>query len=93
MSNYVKIEIINSVPMVSMEYDDIESFKNLIFCMLSEKGTDLFTATVKASLLENNAVEELHILKEFATIIANQNNDDLLIMKDNTPLMRPSSFK
>jgi len=93
MSNYVKIEIINSIPMVSMEYDDIENFKNLVFCLLSEKGSELFMATIRASLIENNASEELYILKEFASIIANQNNDDLLITKDTAPLMKPSAFK
>ena len=94
MSNYIKIEFDQSKPFVSMEYDDMDSFQNLIFFLISPSGTELFLKTVEKDLLDNNKEEELEIIKALMFIV-NKDKDDLILdsLSSNYPLVKPGSFK
>ena len=58
----ITIDIIDSKPVISIEYSDLETFKNLIFFMLSESGYELFISTIQNQLSADNKTEELAIL-------------------------------
>lgn len=58
----ITIDIIDSKPVISIEYSDLETFKNLIFFMLSESGYELFISTIQNQLSADNKAEELAIL-------------------------------
>ena len=92
--NYIKIEFDVSTPYISMKYDSIESFQNLIFFLMSPTGTELFLKTIEKDLVEKNKAEELESIKAFMHIIS-QNQDDVLLnaLDSNKPLIKPSSFK
>jgi hypothetical protein len=92
--NYIKIEFDGSTPYISMKYDSIESFQNLIFFLMSPTGTELFLKTIEKDLVEKNKAEELESIKAFMHIIS-QNQDDALLnaLDSNKPLIKPSSFK
>ena len=92
--NYIKIEFNGSKPFISIQYDSIESFQNLIFFIMSPTGTDLFLKTIEKDLVRNNKTEELETIKAFMHIIS-QNQDDALLnaLDSNKPLIKPSSFK
>jgi len=94
MSNYIKIEFDQSKPFVSMEYDDMDSFQNLIFFLISPSGTELFLKTIEKDFVEKNKEEELEIIKALMFIV-NQDKDDLILdsLSSNYPLIKPSSFK
>lgn len=92
--NYIKIEFDGSKPFISIQYDSIESFQNLIFFIMSPTGTDLFLKTIEKDLVRNNKTEELETIKAFMHIIS-QNQDDALLnaLDSSKPLIKPSSFK
>lgn len=94
MKNYLQIEFDGSRPFVSMEYDSIESFQNLIFFLISPTGTDLFLKTIEKQLIEGKKEEELETIKAMMYIITKDKDDALLDALDsNLPLIKPSSFK
>lgn len=94
MKNYLKIEFNESTPVVSMEYDSIESFQNLIFFLLSPTGTDLFIKTIEKQLVESKKEAELETIKTLTYILSKDSNDALLDALDASyPLIKPSSFK
>ena len=94
MKNYLQIEFDGSKPFVSMEYDSIESFQNLIFFLISPTGTDLFLKTIEKQLIEANKEAELETIKALRYIISKDKEDALLDALDsNLPLIKPSSFK
>lgn len=86
--NYIKIEIKDSLPYVSMEYDSLESFRDLIFTMLSPKGEELFLTTIEKDLIEKNKSDELEIMKLIQGIIK-----ESLFKPENSYIIDPSSFK
>jgi hypothetical protein len=86
--NYIKIEIKDSLPYVSMEYDSLESFRDLIFTMLSPKGEELFLTTIEKDLIEKNKSDELEIMKLIQGIIK-----ESLFKPENNYIIDPSSFK
>lgn len=94
MKNYLKIEFDGSTPFVSMEYDSIESFQNLVFFLISPTGTDLFLKTIEKQLVEAKKEEELETIKALMYIITKDKDDALLEALDsNLPLIKPSAFK
>lgn len=90
-NNYIKIELINSNPYISMEYEDLESFKDLVFFMISQSGANLFCKTIEQELLLADKKEELKLL-EFMYKILQTPEDELLISSNDSILMNPSSF-
>lgn len=86
--NYIKIEIKDSLPHVSMEYDSLESFRDLIFIMLSPKGEELFLTTIEKDLIEKNKSDELEIMKLIQGMIK-----ESLFKPENNYIIDPSSFK
>ena len=76
--NYIKIKFVGSTPFISIQYDSIESFQNLIFFLMSPTGTELFLKTIEKDLVEQNKSEELEIIKAFMYIIS-QNQDNALL--------------
>lgn len=92
-NNYIKIELSNSIPYISMEYDNLDSFKSLVFFMISEIGSSLFIKTIQSELVQENKSDELLILKEFAKIIAENKDEKLIINRNDTPVINPSAFK
>lgn len=95
--NYIKIELENSVnsktfPLITMEYENIESFQNLIFFLLSDSGSMLFIKTIEQELIEKNRLNELEILRTFSEILITSKNKHLLIRQNECPVKKPSSF-
>lgn len=95
--NYIKIELENSgnsktVPLITMKYESIESFQNLIFFLLSDSGSVLFTKTIEQELIEKNRLNELEILRAFSEILITSKNKHLLIRQNEHPVKKPSSF-
>jgi hypothetical protein len=92
--NYIKIKFVGSTPFISIQYDSIESFQNLIFFLMSPTGTELFLKTIEKDLVEQNKSEELEIIKAFMYIISQDQDNALLNALDsNKPLIKPGSFK
>lgn len=92
MNNYIKIELQNSLPVVSMEYDSIESFQSLMFCIISESGFNLIYKTIEKDLIQNNMIDEIEILSALMSLV----NKDIQDLSHNTrgmTLINPSSFK
>jgi hypothetical protein len=87
--NYIKIEMDESLPYISMEYEDLDSFKDLVFFVMSKTGSDLFCKTIEHELLINNKHEELKILDFINAILQ---SDEILLNSEETNLMNPSSF-
>lgn len=91
MNNYIKIELIDSKPSVSMEYDSIDSFQRLMFCLISESGFGLVYKTIEKELITDNKMEEIEALGKLISLI----KDDYTDLSDNKnkSLFNPSSFK
>lgn len=89
MSNgHIKIDISDSNPIISMEYSDLDVFKDLIFFISSPSGLNLFCKTIEKDLTLNNKIEELQILKAIIEYINPNNN-----IEDDDNCINPSSFK
>jgi hypothetical protein len=90
--NYIKIEIMDSTPVITMEYDGLESFKDLIFFILSPAGLELFYNTIEKDLILNNKKDELKVLTSIVKLISEKNN---LINNtiDEDEFISPSFFK
>lgn len=88
-NNHVNIEIIDSIPIISMEYSNLDSFQDLVFLLFSQAGSNLLSSTLEKELLLNNKLEELKILKIIAQFI----NEDDIYDEDSDQFLNPSSFK
>lgn len=88
-NNHVRIEIIDSIPIISMEYGNLDSFQDLVFLLFSQAGSNLLNSTLEQELLLNNKLEELKILKIIAQFI----NEDDIYDEDSDQFLNPSSFK
>lgn len=84
--SYVKIEMKNDMPFVSMEYEDVDSFRDLMFCLLSSVGNYLCYSTISENLTINNKHQELEILEAIMDL------DDKNKDKDSD-FTSPSSFR
>lgn len=93
-TNYIKIELSNSLPVVSIEYDSIESFQNLMFCLISESGFNLMYKTIEKDLIRQNRKEEIEIMAALANIV-NADIKDLAVQNrsESNNVIDPSSFK
>lgn len=92
-NNYIKIEIVKSVPRILMQYEDLESFKSLIFCILSDSGSNLILKTIESELVEQNKTKELEALKVFLEIFNAGKNKEYMLLYNDFPILKPSSFK
>jgi hypothetical protein len=92
--NYIKIELSDSLPVVSMEYDSIESFQNLMFCLVSESGFNLIYKTIEKDLMIKNRTDEIEIMAALVSLV-NKDVQDLAVDKRSESLnvIDPSSFK
>lgn len=94
MKNYIKIEMINSKPNISIEYDSLESFQHLMFCLLSPHGFELVYKTIEKQLVENNKKEEIESLSILFELLNKDNEENLLQLNSKkVNLINPSSFK
>lgn len=91
MNNYIKIEIIDSRPAVSMEYDSIDSFQKLMFCLISESGFGSVYQTIEQELINDKKMEEIEVLGKLISLLNDSNNELSYTNKKN--LLNPSSFK
>lgn len=91
MNNYIKIELIDSKPSVSMEYDSIDSFQRLMFCLISESGSGIIYKTIEKELINDNKMEEIESLGKLISLITEDYTDLSGSKKSN--LLNPSSFK
>lgn len=92
--NYLKIELTDTLPVIEMNYDSIESFQSLMFCLISESGFNLVYKTIEKDLIANNKNDELEVLKLLIDLIAeNQEIPKKKQHADNFNLISPSSFK
>jgi hypothetical protein len=92
--NYIKIELSDSLPVVSMEYDSIESFQSLMFCLVSESGFNLMYKTIEKDLMIKNRTDEIEIMSALVSLV-NKDIQDLAVDKRSESLnvIDPSSFK
>lgn len=91
--NYIKIELLSkSTPMITMEYEDLESFQNLVFFLISDSGSDLFVKTIEQQLIKANKTKELEILRAFSEFIFTAKNKNLTLKQNDVPVIKPSSF-
>lgn len=90
--NYIKIELNNSLPMVSMEYDSMESFQKLMFCIISESGFNLIYKTIETELIQDQKTDEIEVLRALIQLI-NKDVPDLSINSTGKSITSPSSFK
>ena len=90
--NYIKIELQDGLPYVSMEYDSLEAFRDLIFTAISPNGAELFVVTIENDLIRKNKSEELNILRMIKNTIDSQ---EINFKKDSTDnfVINPGSFK
>lgn len=61
-NSFLKIEIIDSKPVVTLEYKDLEEFKDIMFFVMSESGLNLLYNNIEQDLIINNKDQELDIL-------------------------------
>lgn len=92
MNSYVKIELSDSVPMVTMEYDSLDDFRDLIFFMMSPSTSSIFSATIKNDLELQKKSAEIEILDYIQGLL---NSDEMLITKHDNSItfLKPSLFK
>lgn len=61
-NSFLKIEIIDSKPVVTLEYKDLEEFKDIMFFVMSESGLNLLYNNIERDLITNNKDQELDII-------------------------------
>jgi len=86
--NYLKIELTETLPIIEMNYDSIESFQSLMFCLISDSGFNLVYKTIEKDLIDNRKIDELEILKLLIDLATENKNNT-----NNFNLINPSSFK
>lgn len=86
----ITIDIIDSNPVISIHYSDLETFKDLMFFMLSESGYELFVTTIQNQLYAENKTEELTILNFLLNYYEKDQSEQI---EKEDYYMRPSSFK
>ena len=86
----ITIDIIDSNPVISIDYSDLETFKDLMFFMLSESGYKLFVTTIQNQLSAENKTEELTILNFLLNYYEKDQSEQI---EKEDYYMRPSSFK
>lgn len=91
-NNYIKIEIVDSTPVIMMEYDGLESFKDLIFFIMSPSGLELFYNTIERDLILNNKKDELKVLTSLVKLISEKDNF-INNSIDEDEFISPSFFK
>lgn len=91
-NNYIKIEIVDSTPVIMMEYDGLESFKDLIFFIMSPAGLELFYNTIEKDLILNNKKDELKVLTSLVKLISEKGNF-INNVTDEDEFISPSFFK
>lgn len=92
--NYIKIELVDSLPVVELKYEDISSFQSLMFCLISESGFNLVYKTIENQLKKENKKEEMEILSMLVNLVDKEMQD--LIASEvvkNKSVISPSSFK
>ena len=87
--NYIKIELVDSAPMIKMEYDSIQSFRDLVFFMLAPSSADLFAASIEKDLMERERIDEIEILKHMQNLIK---SSPILNNSRDGNFLKPSSF-
>lgn len=92
--NYIKIELVDSLPIVELKYEDISSFQSLMFCLISESGFNLVYKTIENQLKKENKKDEMEILSMLVGLV-NKEVQDLISSEvvKNTSVINPSSFK
>ena len=89
-NSFLKIEIIDSKPVVTLEYKDLEEFKDIMFFVMSESGLNLLYNNIEQDLIVNNKDQELDILN----MIIHTLNTDYADSNpsDNDDFISPFSF-
>jgi hypothetical protein len=85
--NFIKIEIDDSAPLISIEYQNIGKFQELIFLLMSSSGIELIYQSLKKDLTLNGRVEELGILDSLVNYLSS--ND----ASQEEQFIDPSSFQ
>jgi len=89
-NSFLKIEIIESKPVVTFEYKDLEEFKDVMFFILSDSGLNLLYHTIEQDLILNNKEKELDILNMIInTLNTNYADSD---SSDDEDFISPYSF-
>lgn len=90
-TNYIKIKLTDSYPVVSIEYEDLTHFQELMFCLISDRNSSLIYKTIELELIEKNKKEEIEIMSKLLNILSVNPLDETDVKKQN--FINPSSFK
>lgn len=92
MNNFVKIEIIDGIPSLSMEYEDLEKFKVLMLSVLSPYSHEMLHEVIYSMLKEKDLQDELSVVNiiESAFQVANKFSNET---SRNIQVTCPSLFK
>jgi hypothetical protein len=89
-NSFLKIEIIDSKPVVTFEYKDLEEFKDIMFFILSDSGLNLLYNSIEQDLILNNKDKELDILTMIIDTLNVDNADS--DPSDEDDFITPFSF-
>ena len=92
--NYIKIELVDSLPIVELKYEDVQSFQSLMFCLISESGFNLVYKTIENQLKKENKKDEMEILSMLVSLVNKEVQDTITSeVAKNKSVINPSSFK
>jgi hypothetical protein len=87
-NSFIKIEIIDSKPVVSFEYSSIEDFKDLMFFIMSESGLNLLYNSIEQNLISNDKNEEIDMLNMIISVL----NSSIDLDSTDDDFIDPCSF-
>jgi hypothetical protein len=87
-NSFIKIEIIDSKPVVSFEYSNIEDFKDLMFFIMSESGLNLLYNSIEQNLISNDKNEEIDMLNMIISVL----NSSIDLNSTDDDFIDPCSF-
>jgi hypothetical protein len=87
-NSFIKIEIIDSKPVVSFEYSSIEDFKDLMFFIMSESGLNLLYNSIEQNLISNDKNEEIDMLNMIISVL----NSSIDLNSTDDDFIDPCSF-
>lgn len=90
--NHIKIELENGLPYISMEYENLEAFRDLIFSILSPNASELFFVTIENSLIKESKTDELNIIRFIKDAVEN-NKINFKQNKGDIFFTNPGSFQ
>lgn len=95
MSNFIKLEIKDGTPLLGLEYEDTNSFRELMLTLFSPSSSTVFYEIIVDILEKNKASEDLLWFEGFYKVVNQIINDNLTNKRitESKVIMNPSSFR